>query len=155
MPGLSTFYISNKLAAEGTTAQTKQLILDFLNTASSTSSIAGIEAVEGPVFDDPKRGYGDQFRDYDIGNTVAQRIIDKRNGLGSFTNLTQLAGISRFGTDKFDDLLYSFSQRVTKISAIRFNFNDGAIKNDALNLRKNFSTTLPANSWQNGVSVTY
>ena len=155
MPGLSASYIANKLAAEGTTAKTKQLILDFLNSASITSDIAGAESVEGPVFDDPGHGYGDEFRDYDIGDTVAQRIIDKRDSLMGFTNLTQLAGISNFGEDNFNDLLYSFSRRVTQISAIRFNFNDGFIANDALNIRKNFSTAAPSISWQNGVSTTY
>ena len=109
MSGLSATYISNKLAAEGISAQTQQLILAFLNNASSAEEIAGIEPQEGPVYDDPDKGFGDQSGDYDIGLTVAQRIIDKRNTLaGGFTDLTELSGISHFAEDKFDDLLYSF-----------------------------------------------
>ena len=123
MAGLTASYINNKLSAEGTTNKTKDLILEFLNTAPSAATIAGTEPKEGPVFDDPEEGYGDQIRDYDIGKTVAQRIINKRNTLGGFTNLSQLAGISRFGQDKFNDLLYSFSKRVTQISTVRFNFH--------------------------------
>ena len=91
MAGLSTWFINNKLAAEGTTTKTRQLILDFLNTASSAAAIDGSEPMEGPVFDDPDEGYGDQYRDYDIGRTVAQRIINKRNSIGGFSNLNQLA----------------------------------------------------------------
>lgn len=155
MGGLTASYIINKLAAEGTTTKTKQLILDFLNSASSAAAIAGVEPKEGPVFDDPSKGYGDQVRDYDIGIKVAQRIINKRNALGGFTNLTQLAGISYFAEDKFNDLLYSFSQRVTEISAIRFNYHNGAFTNDALNIRRNYSTAAPSPSWQKGVSSSY
>ena len=155
MAGLTASYINNKLSAEGTTNKTKVLILEFLNTAPSAAAIAGTEPMEGPVFDDPDEGYGDQVRDYDIGKTVAQRIINKRNTLGGFTDLSQLAGISRFGQDKFNDLIYSFSKRVTQISTVRFNFHTGSITNDALNIRKNFSTTAPSPEWTKGVSSGY
>ncbi len=155
MGGLTASYISNKLVAEGTTTKTKKLILVFLNYASSAAEIAGIEPKEGPVFDDPDEGYGDQVRDYDIGLKVAQRIIKKRNAIGGFTDLTQLAGIRYFAEDKFNDLLYSFSKRVTEITAIRFNFHNGAFTNDSLNIRKNYSTTAPWPSWRKGVSSTY
>ena len=155
MAGLSVAYINNKLSAEGITTKTKDLILDFLNTAPTASGIAGIEPKEGPVFDDPEEGYGDQIRDYDIGMTVAKRIINKRNALGGFTNLTQLANISHFAKDKFNDLLYSFSKRVTEISAIRFNFHSSAITNDALNIRRNFTTVAPSPEWKKGTSSAY
>jgi hypothetical protein len=112
MAGLTASYINNKLSAEGTTNKTKALILEFFNNVISLGAIAGTEPKEGPVFDDPEEGFGDQIRDYDIGKTLAQRIINKRNALGGFTNLFQLAGISRFGIDKFNDLLYSFSMHV-------------------------------------------
>ncbi len=155
MGGLSVSYINNKLTAESTTTKTRNLILDFLNTAANASAIAGIEHKEGPVFDDPEEGYGDQVRDYDIGKTVAQKIINKRNSLGGFTNLNQLANISHFAKDKFNDLLYSFSKRVTEISAVRFNFHSAAITNDALNIRRNYSTTAPLPEWKKGTSSTY
>jgi hypothetical protein len=94
MAGLSSAYITWKLAAEGTTQATKTLILAFLNNAPNAQTIAGTEPVEGPIVDEPTEGDGDQVRDYDIGLTVAQRIIAKRTGLGSFTDLTQLARVS-------------------------------------------------------------
>ena len=155
MAGLSTSYIISKLAAEGTTTATQNLILSFLNGASNAAAIAGIEPQEGPVYADPTRGYGDQVRDYDIGERVAQRIIDKRDCLGGFTSLTQLAGISHFGTDKFNDLLYSFTQIVYEISAVKFDYHTGSIINDALSIRKNYATPAPSPSWQKGVSSTY
>ena len=76
MSGLFSQAILDMLAAEGTTPATKSLILDFLNAAQSVNDIAGIEPQEGPVVDDPARGFGDQVADYDIGAVVAQRIID-------------------------------------------------------------------------------
>lgn len=155
MAGLSVSYINSRMALLGITTKTKNLILDFLNTASSAAAIAGVEPKEGPVFDDPKKGYGDQVRDYDIGMTVARRIINKRNALGGFTNLSQLANIRAFGKDKFNNLLYSFSKRVTEISAIRFNFNSSSFSNDALNIRRNASTPAPYPDWRKGVSSTY
>jgi hypothetical protein len=155
MSGISSFSISNKLVVEGTTEATKNLILEFLNGAASASVIAGTEPQEGPVVDDPTSGFGDQVRDYDIGIEVAQRIIAKRNSLGSFASLTQLADIKGFGADKFNDVLYSFSQLVSEVSAINFNFNTGAITNDALNIRRNYTTPAPSPSWRKGVSSTY
>ncbi len=85
-------------------------ILDFLNKAASAAQIAGIEPAEGPVKDDPSKGYGDQRKDYDIGLTVAQRIIAERNKLPSkkFTGLDQVRAIKYVGKDKIDDLIYSF-----------------------------------------------
>lgn len=154
MNDLSSSYIINKLSAEGTTAATKNLILQFLNEASSATAIAGIEPQEGPVVDELTERFGDQVRDYDIGIDVAQRIIDKRNSLGGFTNLSQLANINYFGVDKFNDLLYSFSKVIYEISAIQFNYHDDSITNDALNIRKNYSTVAPSPSWRKGVSFT-
>lgn len=155
MSGLTASYINWKMAAEGTTAATKAIILDFINTAPNAAAIAGIEPSEGPVVDEPGVGYGDQVRDYDIGITVAQQIISKRSSLGGFTNLTQLSNIKGFGQDKFNDLLYSFSKTVHEISAIQFNFNSSTITNDALNVRKNYSTPSPSPSWSKGVSHTF
>ena len=82
MSGLFSQAILDMLAAEGTTPATKSLILDFLNAAQSVNDIAGIEPQEGPVVDDPARGFGDQVADYDIGAVVAQRIIARRTALG-------------------------------------------------------------------------
>jgi hypothetical protein len=155
MSGLSSQAILNMLAAEGTTPATKSLILAFLNAAQSANDIAGVEPQEGPVVDDPARGYGDQVRDYDIGAVVAQRIIARRAALGGFSDLTQLNGIRGFGADKLHDLLYSFSRTVSEVSAIIFNYDTAAIANDAMNLRRNAATVAPSPSWQKGVSSTY
>ena len=155
MAGITAAYISARLAASGTTAATRDVILQFLNSATNAASLAGIEAQEGPIADDPARGFGDQVRDYDIGITVAQRLIDRRNALGAFTSLTQLAGIAGFGADKFDDLLYSFAKSVYEITAIQFNYHSASMTNDALNLRRNYSTAAPSPSWLRGTSLTY
>jgi len=155
MAGVSASYINWKLAAEGTTQATQDLILAFLNAAPNAAAIAGVEPVEGPIVDDTTEGFGDQVRDYDIGIDVAQRIINKRNSLGGFTSLTELAGISHFGQDKLNDLIVSFSRTVHAITAIRFNWNSASFSNDGLALRRNYTTGVPSPSWQQGVSSNY
>jgi hypothetical protein len=89
-------------------------IFDFLNSAKTAADIAGIEPVEGPVFDDPTTGYGDQIRDYDIGLTTAGKILEKRSQLGSagFTSIDQVRAVKGIGEDKINDLLYSFGNPV-------------------------------------------
>lgn len=132
MAGISASYINWKLAAEGTTQASGDLILASLNAAPNAAAIAGVEPAEGPIVDDTTEGFGDQVRDYDIGIGVAQRIINKRNSLGGFTSLTQLAGISHFGKDKLNDLIFSFSRTVHAITAIRCNWNSATVSNDGL-----------------------
>ena len=94
----------------GVDAAVAERVLEFVNTANTAAAIAGTEPQVGPVHDDPTAGYGDQIKDYDIGLTVAQRIIDKRNSQpqGQFLDLSELSDIAGFGQDKFDDLVYSF-----------------------------------------------
>ena len=86
-------------------------ILAFLNSAAKWQDIAGVEPQEGRVFDDPQRGYGDQIRDYDIGEEVAGRILQKKESLGraGFTSLQQVREVQGVGKDKIDDLVYTFS----------------------------------------------
>ena len=153
MSGLSTSSITSRLAAEGTTAATQLLILQFLNGAANAAALAGNEPQAGPVEDSPGSGYGDQVRVYDIGPVVAQRIIARRSAVGGFTALTQLAGIKGFGADKFNDLLYSFSRSLYEVSGIVFNFNSATHSNDALNLRRNFASVLPSPVWRRGSSA--
>ena len=86
MAGLTASYITNKLAAANVDAKTQNIILQFLNNAPNAAAIAGIEPAQGPIVDDPLEGYGDQIKDYDIGLSVANRIISKRNSLGGFTS---------------------------------------------------------------------
>lgn len=154
MSGLSTSTITSRLAAERTTTATQQLILQFLNGAASAAALAGSEPQDGPIEDSPGSGSGDQVRDYDIGLVVAQRLIARRSALGgSYTSLVQLASVKGFGIDKFNDLLYTFSRSLSEVSGIAFNFNTDTHTNDALNLRRNFASTLPSPFWRRGVSV--
>jgi len=140
MAGLTKSDIVNILADERTSIRTQELILSFLNNASIVSSDKG-------------SARRDEFRIRNISNVLAHQIIAKREALAGFTNLTQLAGIPGFGKIKFNDLLNSFSRSVTGISAIRFNI--GSIHEAALDIRKNFSTSLPDNSWRSGISNTF
>lgn len=84
--------------------------LEFLNNAKEPEDIAGIEPQQGPVFDDPNTGYGNQIKDYDIGRLVATRIITERDKLPSkkFANTSELLKIYGFGIDKLNDIKYSF-----------------------------------------------
>lgn len=97
-------------------------VLDFINAAAKAEDIAGSEPSEGPVFDDPSKGFGNQIRDYDIGITVASRIISERNNLGTtgFTSLKQLYDIKYVGHDKLNDLVFSFGDPIhfTKIDKV-------------------------------------
>ncbi len=77
--------------------------LQFINNAKTAKDIAGTEPETGPVADNPETGYGDQIDDYDIGITVAKRIIEA----GNFSSLRELTAIKGFGIDKLNDLLYS------------------------------------------------
>jgi uncharacterized protein YihD (DUF1040 family) len=92
----------------------EERILNFLNHAKTAEDIAGIEPAEGPVYDDPTKGYGDQSRDYDIGLRVAGNILEARDKLPSkqFTSLDQVRSVAYVGKDKIEDLLYSFGERL-------------------------------------------
>ena len=96
--------------SDGIDLEIQKRILNFLNEATTSADIAGTEPQEGPVHDNPLKGYGDQIKDYDIGLKVAQRILNKQASLGAsgFTDLSQLSDIEGFGQDKFDDLVHSF-----------------------------------------------
>ena len=85
-------------------------ILTFLNCAIISKDIAAFEPQRGPIYDDPSTGQGDQIRDYDIGLTVAQRILDIRASLPDeqFKDINQLDNINGLGQDKLNDLAYSF-----------------------------------------------
>jgi len=140
MAGLTESDIANILASKRTSAGTRESVLGFLNKASVVSSHRGSAAI-------------DEFRIRNISNVIARRIIARRDSLLGFKDLTQLAGIPGLGKNKFSVLLDFFSRSVTRISAIRFNL--GPIQEAALDIRKNFSTSLPDNSWRNGISNTF
>ncbi len=98
-------------------------IFDFLNAATKPEDIAGIEPQEGPVYDDPTKGYGDQIKDYDIGMTVAQYILNKRATLSAsgFTSIDQLRSVDYLGEDKINDLAYTFSDPIHSTTIDRTN----------------------------------
>lgn len=104
----------------GVPAEVATRMLNYLNNAANAQSIAGNEPDYGPILDDPMTGYGDNVNDYDIGLTVAKRILQKRNSLagGRFLNVSQLSGISYLGQDKFDDLVYTFSRYWERLLAV-------------------------------------
>ena len=100
------------LNTAGVSADVRTRMLNYLNYVPSAAWLAGKEPSHGPILDDPTLGYGDNVNDYDIGLTVAKRILNKKNSLAGqqFTTLNQLNGIDYLGQDKFDDLVYTFSR---------------------------------------------
>lgn len=92
-------------------------ILNFLNAAQT------VEDIVGKVLDDPNAGGSAT-----IGETVAQRILEKRNSLapfGRFDSISQLEGIPGLGEDKIRDLIYTFGVRAA--DAFRKSMYDGII----------------------------
>ncbi|MBK7873161.1 MAG: hypothetical protein IPJ74_22060 [Saprospiraceae bacterium] len=80
-------------------------ILNFLNRVKKAEEI-----VSG-VKDDPNSGAAGEG--VAIGETVAKRILEKRNSLQfhRFTSIDQLEGIPGLGEDKIRDLIYTFGVR--------------------------------------------
>ncbi|MEO1053667.1 MAG: hypothetical protein AAFX87_23730 [Bacteroidota bacterium] len=98
-------------------------VLDFLNRAKKWQDIAGVEPQEGPIYDDPTKGYGDQIRDYDIGKTTATKMLEFRNKLpdNAFVSMEQVRSVKGVGQDKMDDLIYSFREvaHCTQIDTVK------------------------------------
>ena len=69
-------------------------ILDFLNAAETAEQIA--EAVEIPD-------------ELDVGIRIAQRILDRREQLGGFTNLQQVADVPLVGPERFTEIFTTLS----------------------------------------------
>lgn len=99
-----------KFSSDAVEPFVSRLVINFLNAARKPEDIAGVEPQEGPIFDDPMRGYGDQIADCDIGLTVARRLIKKRDALGGYTSIAQLSDVAGFGRDKLDDMVHSFTR---------------------------------------------
>lgn len=104
--------LMGNLNTSGVPADVRNRIINYLNHVPSALWLAGKEPSHGPILDDPALGYGDNVADYDIGVTVARRILTKRDSLTDhqFAQLNQLSGIDYFGQDKFNDLVYTFSR---------------------------------------------
>ena len=86
----------------------------FLNNCTTWEDIAGQEPTKGPVFDSPYSGYGDQKDDYDIGEPVAKRIIQKRNELDGcvFKSLDEVRSVRGVGEDKINDLIFTAARNL-------------------------------------------
>jgi len=85
-----------------------QEVLDFLNAAETAEEIA--EAVEIPG-------------EPDVGIRVAQRVLNRRNELGGFTDLQQVADVPQVGPERFTEIVVtlsgaSFPQRTELTSAL-------------------------------------
>jgi hypothetical protein len=71
-----------------------RLVLEFLNQAASAQEIA--DAVEFT-------------RELDIGLRIAQRILNQRAALGSFTTLQQVYAVPMIGPERFTEIVVSLS----------------------------------------------
>lgn len=71
-----------------------QKVLDFLNAAETAEEIA--EAVEVPG-------------EPDVGIIVAQRLLNRRNELGGFTDLQQVADVPQVGPERFTEIVITLS----------------------------------------------
>ncbi|NJL75620.1 MAG: hypothetical protein HC892_11915 [Saprospiraceae bacterium] len=105
MPELSNLTSSSFQIFEGIKVpnQVAERILTFLNQAQDAKTITNYELQNNP--NSSEQGYA-------IGETVAIRILEKRNTLLPFQQFRQLAeleDISGLGKDKMMDLIYTFS----------------------------------------------
>src|SRR5690606_11841396 len=71
-----------------------RLVLAFLNGAADAREIA--DAVEFP-------------HELDVGVRVAQRILDRRAALGSFTTLDEVYAVPMIGPERFTEIVVSLS----------------------------------------------
>ncbi len=87
-------------------------VLHFVNTADA-------KAIAAKVKDHPDRGYSKVGPGYGIGITVAKNIVKCRKDKGFFNAVSELLDVKGLGTDKVDDLIYTFRKRAhsTKVRA--------------------------------------
>lgn len=92
-------------------------VLAFLNNATSWQDIAGLEPQFGPVIDDPEFGKHRPFLGYDIGEITAKNILSRRESFSTkrFSDLDQVEAVRGVGTDKINDLRYSFRHTKHKL----------------------------------------
>jgi hypothetical protein len=83
---------TNYIKPEDVSAEDTQEVIEFLNIAQSTKEIA--DAVK-------KRG------ERGISFSVAGHILDRRNELGGFTDLQQVANIPQVGPERFTNIINS------------------------------------------------
>jgi hypothetical protein len=95
-------------------------ILNFLNYTRAASKI--VETIQ----DDPNSGAPGEGAS--IGETVAARILAKRNSLPNrrFSSISELEGIQGFGEDKMRDMIYTLGVRAADA------FRDGLYEKNIL-----------------------
>lgn len=110
-------WIPGKVLNPQSDAEVESAVLDFLNSAKNWQEIAGIEPVQGRVFDDPEQGNHRPFKGYDIGEITAKNILNRRNALpgGKFRSIPQVENVRGVGDDKIHDLKYSFRNTLHRI----------------------------------------
>lgn len=80
----------NYIKPEDVSPEDAQKVLSFLNSAKSAEEIA--RTVEIP-------------EERDVGTTVAQHLLDKREELGGFTDLKQVATVVAVGPERFTEIV--------------------------------------------------
>ena len=73
-------------------------VLAFLNAVGSAEELAQAVEIAG---------------ERDVGTRVAQRILDRRNELGKFTDLRQVADVQQVGPERFAEIIISIGKRPT------------------------------------------
>ncbi len=86
----------NYMKPEDVDPQDAQKVLDFLNAAKSSTEIA--DAVE-------------ILNERDVGEMVASHILRRRQELGGFTNLQQVADVQQVGPERFTEIIVTLRQR--------------------------------------------
>lgn len=69
-------------------------VLDFLNSAETAEQIAAAVEIPGEP---------------DVGVRIAQRILDRRGQLGTFTDLRQVADVPLVGPERFTEIVTTLS----------------------------------------------
>lgn len=99
---------------EDVNPQDAQKVLDFLNSAKSAEEIANAVEIPG---------------ERDVGIIVAQHILDRREQLGGFTSLQQVADVPQVGPERFTEIVNTLGGEVMDIDAevkqYRYHFLSG------------------------------
>ncbi|MEM6342582.1 MAG: hypothetical protein AAF927_01835 [Bacteroidota bacterium] len=129
-----------KFNANSSPLWVQKRVIAFINGAKKASDI--VERVK----DSPNNGQG-----YGIGETVAKRILSKRNSLPArrFRTIEQFSDIEGLGEDKFEDLLSSFNllsaeEFRNKMFSDKFLYDNWEFGHHTLQFpdRKNFQQTV-------------
>jgi len=101
------------ISPEDVSPQDAQKVLDFLNSAKSAEEIA--YAVEIP---------GER----DVGTIVGQHILDRRDELGKFTNVRQVADVPQVGPERFTEIITTLRKTQTGGEVMEIGYEETEIK---------------------------